>query len=73
MSNLSREIAKKAGCNVVDRSLSTIESHRKDLTKRLAKQEKGLEKTIAKGWSGRELIEQSIVDIKKTLNVINNY
>lgn len=70
MTRVSREIIKLAGCNVVDSSLTTVESHKKDLSHRLGKQEKALVKTIAKGWDGKGIIEQSIVDLKKTLSIL---
>jgi hypothetical protein len=48
----------------------TLNDHKKDLSRRLNLQKKALEKTIAKGWEGRENIERSIVDMSKTLDVI---
>ena len=71
MNKLNRSIIKKAGCNVLDCAPLTIEEHKKDLTKRLKRQEKALEKTIVKGWEGQETIECSIVNINHTLVVIS--
>ncbi len=71
MTKISREIIKKAGCNVVDISLRTTDAHKKDLTHRLKKQEKALGRTIEKGWMGQEIIEQSITDIKTTLAILD--
>ena len=72
MTRVSREIIRKTGCNVVDLSLATTEAHKKDLTRRLAKQEKALVRTIEKGWMGKEIIEKSITDIKATLEVLTD-
>lgn len=71
MTRVSREIIEKAKCNVVDITLKTCEAHRKDLTRRLKSQEKALVKTVEKGWMGQEMIEQSIINIKSTLVVLD--
>lgn len=49
----------------------TLSDHKKDLARRLKRQTKVLEKTIARGWQGKETIEQSIADISKTLEVVS--
>lgn len=68
---LHKDIAQKAGCaNITDKTLTTHKAIKSDLTRRLKKQEKALMKTIEKGWEGQTIIEQSIINIKKTLAVL---
>ncbi len=70
MTRLNKEIIKRSGCRAIDITFITLETHKKDLTRRLKKQEKALVKTIAKGWMGQEAIEGSIVSIKTTLKIV---
>ena len=73
MTSMNREIIKKANCNVIDHSIRTIDNHKKDLARRLKKQEKALAKGIEKGWSGNELVKTSIENIQITLEVLENW
>jgi hypothetical protein len=70
MTRLNKQIITTAKCNVIDVTLRTVEAHKKDLTKRLKQQQKALVKTIEKGWDGRKIIEESIINIKITLEVL---
>ena len=71
MARIHQEIIEKAGCNVLDLTLTTPKAIKADLKHRLKRQEKALAKTIEKGWTGKEIIEQSIIDLKRTLEVFN--
>lgn len=48
----------------------TLNDHKINLSRRLRNQKKALEKTIAKGWEGKDTIEQSITDLSKTLEAV---
>lgn len=73
MPRVNREIIKRAKCNVLDITVSTHETHKKELTRRLKRQEKALIKTIERNWLGREMIEENVANIKITLEVLNNW
>lgn len=70
MKRIHRDIIKRAGCAVLDYSYDTIPDIKSDLTRRLKRQEKALVKTVDKGWQGKEIIEKSIEDIRRTLAVL---
>lgn len=66
MTKLQRQITQKAGCNVLDLSITDSESIKKDLTKRLSKLQKEFDKAVLKGWD-TFCIQDSIEKIKATL------
>ena len=68
---LNKMIVKKGGVfNVLDMSLGDLTSHHKDLSQRLKKQSLGLQKNQQNGWQSTDGIEQAIIDLTKTLGVV---
>lgn len=69
MTTIQREIVKKAGCDVLDHSINGFQEIKKDITKRINRQEKTLKKAIEKGWD-TFVIEDGLEKLKRTLAVI---
>ena len=69
MAKVHQEIAKKAGCNVLDLSIRDLSAIKKDLIKRRSRLQKDLEKALIKGWD-TFCIEDGLKKIDATLAVL---